>query len=114
MPESCPYCGYEAQSIPDEVEHMQLAHRDVIAERLRDTGYHEDEIRRLVPKRLDEEEYSVTVPISTPGDLLKLGATPADVWIRREPGYHEFYCMVTLRGPRAGVEETVMRARRHA
>ena len=39
---TCPYCGFEAQGVEEEIAHMQATHRDVITERMRAAGFIRD------------------------------------------------------------------------
>lgn len=34
----CPYCGAEAETVAEEIAHMQEAHPDIIEARLREAG----------------------------------------------------------------------------
>lgn len=42
LPSRCPYCGDYASDIHDEIAHMQTHHPEVIAQRLRDAGMHDE------------------------------------------------------------------------
>lgn len=38
----CPYCGFVAQNIQEEVDHMSSTHRSIILERLRKAGFYKE------------------------------------------------------------------------
>lgn len=38
-PNPCPYCTYRANTVRDEIRHMESAHPDVIDERLTRAGF---------------------------------------------------------------------------
>jgi hypothetical protein len=43
--DDCPYCGWDrAQNAEQEIAHMQRAHPEIVAERLRTAGIHEREV----------------------------------------------------------------------
>lgn len=44
MSETCPYCGFVADTPRDEVTHMNIRHPDIVADRLREAGFTPDEI----------------------------------------------------------------------
>jgi hypothetical protein len=45
--EKCPYCGFEAETVQDEVAHMSERHHDIVHDRLREAGYTPDEIEEI-------------------------------------------------------------------
>lgn len=48
----CPYCGFVANNIQEEVTHMSSIHRAIILERLRNAGMYKeaDDFQRESPK----------------------------------------------------------------
>lgn len=40
----CPFCGFEAATVREEVAHMNAAHRTIVMERLLDAGIHPSEL----------------------------------------------------------------------
>lgn len=45
----CPYCGAEAATVQEEIEHMNGVHPQIVTERLREAGFGWDEIARISP-----------------------------------------------------------------
>lgn len=41
-PSVCPYCGFVAYSMQEEIDHMSSTHRAVVLERLRKAGLHKE------------------------------------------------------------------------
>lgn len=46
---TCPYCGVEVADVHGEVEHMNAAHPDIVAARLRDAGLEDPQARWVDP-----------------------------------------------------------------
>ena len=55
MTEVCPYCGFPAEDVQAEVAHMNAAHRDVIAERLREGGFRREADGTITDLRADPD-----------------------------------------------------------
>lgn len=44
----CPYCGWEATSVEEEIHHMNSEHQEIVIERLRKAGFSEEEISESI------------------------------------------------------------------
>jgi hypothetical protein len=48
---TCPYCGTEANTPQEEVQHMEDCHPEIVEQRLRDAGMH-TEADKFLEERL--------------------------------------------------------------